>query len=194
MTTAAIPPPALPDAPFDIVFLDRDGTINARVERYVTQGAELRLLPGAAEAVAALNSSGARVVVVTNQRGIATGELTQEQLDEVHEDLAARLARSGGHLDAILVCPHADAACLCRKPLPGLFEAAFRAAPWAAPARCAMVGDMVSDVTPAAHLGLRAILVGSERADHSWERAQDLGAAVSRLLEAPSPTREGDRP
>ena len=180
--TATIPVPSDQGRPFDIVFLDRDGTINARVPRYVTSGSELVLLPGAARAVADLNRSGARVVVVTNQRGIGTGELSAEQLDEVHATLAARLSEEGAHLDAIYVCPHEEGTCRCRKPGTGLFEAALEAAPWAEPARCVMVGDMVTDVLPASRLGLRAILVGDGTPHTGWERADDLAGAVDRLL------------
>lgn len=186
MRAVSIPPPVVPDRGYDIVFLDRDGTINVRVDGYVRRPVELELLPGAGAAVAALNGSGVRVVVLTNQRGLATGDLTQDQLEDVHRALAERLARWGAHVDAILVCPHDERSCDCRKPLPGLFHAALRAAPWAHPSRCAMVGDMASDVVPARGLGIRAILVGGESPDPSWEWAQDLGGAVDRLLGTPA--------
>jgi histidinol-phosphate phosphatase family protein len=182
-----IPPPRCADPAFDIVFLDRDGTMNARVLRYVTTPAELDLLPGVAEAVAALNRTGARVVLVTNQRGLATGELSVQQLEQVHDALQERLSLSGAQLDGIFVCPHDDGTCHCRKPAPGLFEQALAAAPWADPARCVMVGDMVSDVEPAASLGMRTVLLGSEgRTDARWERASSLPDAVRRLLESQS--------
>ena len=169
---------------FDIVFLDRDGTMNARLPRYVTTPAELDLLPGVGEAVAALNRSGARVVLVTNQRGVATGELDLHQVEQVHGALQERLSRSGAWLDDIFVCPHEDGTCRCRKPAPGLFEQALAAAPWADPVRCVMVGDMVSDMEPAASLGMATVLVGPEGgSDARWERASSLPDAVRRLLE-----------
>lgn len=182
----AIPRPEVADRPFDIVFLDRDGTINTCVSRYVSTPIQLEVLPGAAEAIAALNRSGTRVVVVTNQRGLATGELTVEQLGDVHAALGRRLARAGAQLDAILVCPHEENTCRCRKPGPGLFEQALTAAPWADPARCVMVGDMVTDVVPAASFGMRPILLGVQSTDTVWERAEDLADAVDRLLGAGS--------
>jgi D-glycero-D-manno-heptose 1,7-bisphosphate phosphatase len=179
----AISPPRCEDPEFDIVFLDRDGTMNAKLPRYVTTPAELRLLPGVAGAVAALNRSGARVVVVTNQRGLATGEIAAWQLEQVHGALHQRLRRSGAWLDAIFVCPHHDATCRCRKPAPGLFEQALAAAPWADPARCAMVGDMVSDVQPAAGLGMRTVLLSTDAgANAGCERAASLSQAVRQLL------------
>ena len=182
--SSAISPPRCADPAFDIVFLDRDGTINTRLPRYVTTPAELDLLPGVGEAVAALNRSGARVVLVTNQRGVATGELDLHQVEQVHSALQERLSRSGAWLDDIFVCPHEDGTCRCRKPAPGLFEQALAAAPWADPARCVMVGDMVSDMEPAASLGMATVLLGPERgSDDGWERASSLPDAVRRLLE-----------
>jgi D-glycero-D-manno-heptose 1,7-bisphosphate phosphatase len=177
-------PPGRDDRPFDIVFLDRDGTINLRVDRYVTSPADLELLPGAGEAIAAINRAGSRVVILTNQRGLATGELSEIQLEDVHRALELELARHGAHVDAIFVCPHEDGSCDCRKPSPGLFLAAFRAAPWADPARCVMVGDAAGDIVPALCLGLRAVFVGGGTADPSWEVAPSLAVAVQSLLGA----------
>ena len=189
--TSVIAPPRCADSAFDIVFLDRDGTMNARLPRYVTTPAELRLLPGVAGAVSALNASGARVVVVTNQRGLATGEIDAQQLDQVHAALDRRLRRHGAWIDAIFVCPHQDGTCRCRKPAPGLFEQALAAAPWADPARCVMVGDMESDVEPAAGLGMRTVLLSPDRGTNAgWERAASLPDAVRRLLPIQSLTTE----
>lgn len=185
-TSTAIPPPRCSDPVFDIVFLDRDGTLNVRLPRYVTSPAELELLPGVEEAVAMLNRSGARVVLVTNQRGVATAEVGLHQVEQVHSALQDRLSLSGAWLDAIFVCPHEKGTCRCRKPAPGLFEQALAAAPWADPARCVMVGDMASDVEPAAGLGMRTVLLGPEhKNDAGWERAASLPDAVRRLLETP---------
>ena len=181
--TSLISPPELDGPAFDIVFLDRDGTLNSRLPRYVTTPAELELLPGVADAVAALNRSGARVVLVTNQRGLAIGELASPQLDEVHRALREQLSRSGAWLDGIFVCPHDVGTCACRKPARGLFEQALAVAPWADPARCAMVGDMVTDVEPAAAMGMRTILLRPGAADdEGWDTAPSLSEAVRRLL------------
>ena len=171
-------PPAATGAPWDIVFLDRDGTLNVRRRGYVDHPDSLRLLPGAAQAVAALNRAGCRVVLVTNQRGLATGALGWSQWEAVTARLEERLAAAGAHLDHIGLCPHAEGSCDCRKPAPGLFHAALRAAPWARPERCAVVGDMPSDVVPARALGMRALELGVE--------AATLAEAVDLLLARPS--------
>lgn len=168
-----IPPPVRP-GPWDLVFLDRDGTLNERVEGYVDRPEDLRMLPGAAAAVRRLNDSGARVVLVTNQRGLATGRLTPEAWLAVSARLEEELAREGAVLDHVEMCPHADGQCDCRKPLDGLFRRALALAPWAEPSRCAGVGDMPSDVTPADALGMRTLLLGTD--------VDDLASAVDLLL------------
>ena len=167
-------PPAAPDAPWDIVFLDRDGTLNTRVDGYVDGPEQLDLLPGAARAVAALNRAGCRVVLVTNQRGLATRRLTWSQWSSVTAHLGDLLAAAGGHLDRIEMCPHDHGECDCRKPGTGMFLSTLAAAPWADPARCAMVGDMPSDVDPARELGMRAVMLGVD--------AASLADAVDQLL------------
>lgn len=178
MGDARLIPPPEEGAPWDIVFLDRDGTLNERVTGYVDEPDRLILLPGAAAAVAALNRTGCRVVLVTNQQGLATGALNWPQWHAVTNRLETLLARAGAHIDRIEMCPHEAGTCRCRKPAPGLFLAALAAAPWARPARCAMVGDMPSDVAPALSLGMTVLLLGAD--------ATSLEEAVNRLLDVGS--------
>lgn len=170
----------------DLLLLDRDGTLNDRVVGgYVTRPEDLRLLPGAAAAVARLGAVAGAVVVVTNQRGIARGLMTTADVARVHRRLREELAAVGGRVDAVAVCPHERDACRCRKPLPGLFEEAVRRAPWARPSRCLMVGDMPSDLTPAAGLGMRTAQVSADRS---------LAAVADELLagpDAPQPRHDG---
>lgn len=166
--------PARPGAPFDLVLLDRDGTLNERVvDGYVTGPEALVVLPGAAEAVAELTRAGCRTVLVTNQRGISRGVMGRADLEAVHARLEEALAAAGGHLDAIAVCPHGEGECACRKPRDGLFREALGRAPWARAGRCLMIGDMPSDLTPATGLGMRTTRVGD---------GLGLGDAVRALL------------
>lgn len=159
----------------DIAFLDRDGTINVRrVGGYVDDPADVELLPGAAAAIARLNAAGARVVVMTNQRGLATGRLEWAAYDRVTERLVDLLGAEGAHLDAIRVCPHDHNQCVCRKPADGMFRDELAAQPWARPERCVMVGDMPSDVAPARGLGMTAYELGVD--------VPDLAAAVDQIL------------
>jgi histidinol-phosphate phosphatase family protein len=159
------------------VFLDRDGTINVRVDGYVDDPDDLELLPGAATAVARLNRAGCRVVVVTNQRGLSTGRLSRDGWNAVMARLEELLAVEAARIDHVELCPHEEGECSCRKPEPGLFLNALAAAPWASAVRCAMIGDMPSDVIPARALGMEALLLGSD--------VPTLAAAVDALLSAP---------
>jgi D-glycero-D-manno-heptose 1,7-bisphosphate phosphatase len=144
-------------------FLDRDGTINelAAEGEYVTSPEEIRLLPGAAEAIRLLGEHGARVVVVTNQRGIALGKMSEADLRRVNERLVADLARSGAHLDAILHCPHHEGACECRKPGTGMFERAAREIEGVELEGAAMVGDTARDIEAGNRLGLTTVRIGA---------------------------------
>jgi D-glycero-D-manno-heptose 1,7-bisphosphate phosphatase len=116
---SAIAPPSRP-VPWDLVLLDRDGTLNVHRPGYISSPAALRLRPGAAALVGRLTQAGMRTVLVTNQRGLGTGLLSEDELVAVHRALESRLARWGGRLDAIEVCPHQTGTCDCRKPLPGM--------------------------------------------------------------------------
>jgi D-glycero-D-manno-heptose 1,7-bisphosphate phosphatase len=163
-----------PRPPIRWVFLDRDGTINVNAPpgEYVTSPDELVLLPGAAEAICALNAAGVWVGVVTNQRGIALGEMTEADLRAVHVRLAEELARAGAHLDAIYHCPHEQGDCSCRKPEPGLLLQAQRENPGLSFAAAALIGDAQSDVEAGRRMGVSTVLLaasrapGDHRADH----------------------------
>jgi D-glycero-D-manno-heptose 1,7-bisphosphate phosphatase len=143
-------------------FLDRDGTINepAAEGEYIVSPTEVRLLPGAAAAIRLLNEHPAKVVVVTNQRGIALGKMSEAGLEAVHERLRELLAAEGAHLDAILHCPHEKGKCECRKPGPGMFEQAAREVPGVALEGAAMVGDSALDVEAGNRLGLTTVRLG----------------------------------
>src|SRR3954462_760083 len=96
------------DRPPVAALLDRDGTINVKAPEgeYVTRPDEVELLPGAAEAIAALNAASVAVMVITNQRGIALGRMTEEDLAGIHARLSAELeAEAGARIDAFFHCP-----------------------------------------------------------------------------------------
>lgn len=109
------------------VILDRDGVINRKPPRacYVRTWSEFEWLPGAQEALAQLKQAGYRVIVISNQAGIARGAMTEADLLEIHRQMVAEATRADGGVDAIYYCPHHwDAGCECRKPRPGmLFQA-----------------------------------------------------------------------
>ncbi len=152
-----------------ILFLDRDGTLNEEVN-YLSDPADLRVLPGVPEAVRRFNAAGWAVVIITNQSGIGRGYFTAEDVAAVHAALTAELAAHGARVDAIYVCPHhPDAQCDCRKPKPALYQQA-RADLGLPDTPCIVVGDKMSDLEPGRALGCRTILVqtgyGAELAAH----------------------------
>jgi D-glycero-D-manno-heptose 1,7-bisphosphate phosphatase len=171
------------------VFLDRDGTINelAPAGEYVTSPDEIRLIPGAGEAIRELNEYPARVVGITNQRGIALGKMSEADLAAVNQRLLAKLASCGARLDAIFHCPHHSGTCSCRKPGPGMFERAQREVPGVEIEGGAMVGDSAIDVEAGRRLGLTTVrLGGSASEDPRADREEpDLLAAVRWLTSGP---------
>jgi D-glycero-D-manno-heptose 1,7-bisphosphate phosphatase len=175
-------PPLEPGA---TAFLDRDGTINrpAAEGDYITAPEQVGLLPGAGTAIRLLNELPARVVVVTNQRGIARGLMSEADLAAVNARLEQLLAAEGARLDAILHCPHEKGACDCRKPGTAMFERAAREVGGVAIEGGAMVGDSAIDVEAGNRLGLTTVLLGAAaegdpRPDYE---AADLLEAAHRL-------------
>ncbi len=143
------------------VFLDRDDTLMADVP-YCRRPEEVRLLPGAADAVRALNDRGWLVVVVTNQSGIARGYFTEADLQRVNAELERQLSSAGAHIDALYYCPHLPTAgCACRKPGTALFEQACREHGIVAEASI-LVGDRGHDIEAGVRLGARTVLLRND--------------------------------
>jgi D-glycero-D-manno-heptose 1,7-bisphosphate phosphatase len=142
-----------------LVILDRDGTINHDSDHHIKSPEEWRPIKGSLEAIARLTQAGYRIVVATNQSGIARGLFTTRTLFEIHETLQRAAAQAGGRVDAFFFCPHAaDSACSCRKPQPGmLLEVARRFN--VSLEDVYMVGDARRDVEAAAAAGARPVLV-----------------------------------
>ena len=150
-------------APAATVFLDRDGVLN--VDRgYVHRPEDLEWIPGAPEAVAQLNRTNFRVVVVTNQSGVARGLYDEAAVRRLHTVMQEQLAEYGAHVDAFYYCPHhpegrvPDFAieCDCRKPKTGLLEQAARDWPIDR-ARSFLVGDKDGDLAAAATFGIAGV-------------------------------------
>ena len=108
------------------VFLDRDGVINvpAAPGDYIRNWSQFRFLPNIADWIRLFNALDHLVIVVTNQRGVALGLMTLEDVEEIHQNMLGGLASAGARVDDIFVCPHEENACECRKPKPGMIEAA----------------------------------------------------------------------
>jgi D-glycero-D-manno-heptose 1,7-bisphosphate phosphatase len=142
-----------------LVILDRDGTINHDSDHYIKSPEEWRPIKGSLEAIARLTQADYRIVVATNQSGIARGLFDTRTLFAIHDTLTRALAQVGGRIDAFFFCPHkAEDACACRKPQPGmLLEAARRFN--VSHDDTYMVGDAQRDLEAAAAAGAKPVLV-----------------------------------
>jgi D-glycero-D-manno-heptose 1,7-bisphosphate phosphatase len=155
------------------VFLDRDGVVNEKMPEgsYVRSPEEFHLLPGAAQAIARLNRAGLRVVVVSNQRGIALGLYTAADVLAIHTAMQGQLQAENAHVDGFYFCPHDKKQCNCRKPLPGLFDQAVAEFPQIAAATSIMIGDSLSDIEFGQRLGMATVLIEGNP-EHSKPGAQ----------------------
>ena len=163
------------------VFLDRDGVINRKAPEghYVTRWEEMEFLPGVHEAVRLFNQVGLSVVVVSNQRCVAKGLITTDELDSLHSRMRSEFEAAGARLDAIYYCPHEyEPPCACRKPQPGMLLDAAREHDIDL-TRSWMIGDSGHDVEAGRAAGCRTIRLTE---DESIVCDSDVGA--SSLLDA----------
>jgi len=173
------------------VFLDRDGVINRKLPEgdYVKCWEEFEFLPKVPEALRLLREAGLRLIIVTNQRGIARGRMTERDLEEIHRRMLAELARFQASVDAIYYCPHEEGACNCRKPRDGLFQQAQKDFPDIDFASSAVIGDSLKDMEVGTQLGCLTILIinGARKrrlCNEAVARRIRIDAVVSSLFEA----------
>lgn len=175
------------------LFLDRDGTINVDTV-HVSRPDTVRLIPGAAAAIARVNAAGVPVIVVSNQSGIGRGLFTVDEYEQVRARIDELLAAEGARVLATYYCPHspdAEPPCECRKPGAALYRAAA-AEHGIDLARSWYVGDRLRDIQPARTFGGRGILVPRDTtpgvdvvaARDGFAISTSLGAAVDRILAA----------
>lgn len=110
------------------VFLDRDGVINraAKPGDYIRSWDQFEFLPNITDWIRLFNELGYLVIVVTNQRGVASGLMDLDTVEDMHRRMIEQLAEAGARIDDVFCCPHAADSCDCRKPLPGLVQQACR--------------------------------------------------------------------
>jgi D-glycero-D-manno-heptose 1,7-bisphosphate phosphatase len=171
------------------VFLDRDGVVNEKMPEgsYVTSWEEFRVLPGVPEAIAQVNQAGLRVIVVSNQRGVALGRYTASDVEAMHCRFQESLKPHGAHVDAFYFCPHDKKECNCRKPLPGMFEEAQKDFPDITADTSVMVGDSLSDIEFGRRIGMRTIFIQGDPACQkpgAHKAAEEAGAICNSLREA----------
>ena len=158
------------------IFLDRDGTINKYVG-FLRNIDDFELIDGVSEAIKKINASGYLAIVVTNQPVIARGEVTFQELEEIHNKMETLLGKDGTYLDAIYYCPHhphrgyegerpeLKIDCNCRKPKPGMLLKAAEdfnidlSQSW-------MIGDGENDVKAGINAGCKTVLLSNGKENY----------------------------
>jgi len=157
-----------------VVFLDRDGVLNkqAAPHQYITRWEDFEYLPNAYKSIRLLNRKGFRVFIVSNQRCVARGMATIEEVEALNAKIKADLNKHGCQIDEIYYCPHDETAhCRCRKPRTGMLESAQgwlrlrgetidKRSSW-------MIGDFNSDVQTGINFGINTVHVRSTGVDTS---------------------------
>jgi len=174
-----------------LVILDRDGVINQDSDLYIKSPSEWKPIRGSLEAIARLHHAGWRVVVATNQSGIARRLFDLDTLARIHKTMHQRVMESGGLIDAVFFCPHGpNDHCDCRKPRTGMFKeiaARLRVDLDNVPA----IGDSLRDIQAAKAAGAQPILVRTGKGtttavnpdlDSNVPVFEDLYSAVEALL------------
>lgn len=174
-----------------LAILDRDGVINHESEAFIKSPDEWIALPDSLEAIARLSRANWRVVIASNQSGVARGLFSMDTLNAIHAKLRREVAHVGGSVDAIFICPHGpDDGCACRKPKPGLFfdiarryDIDLKHVP--------AVGDSARDLQAAAAANCSPWLVLTGNGQKTWDKGDlppgtrvksNLAAVVDALL------------
>lgn len=146
-----------------VVFLDRDGVINkcAPPHDYIKKWDEFIFLPFVIDAIRELNIAGYKVIIVSNQRGIARGIMTQDNVDKIHCNMQHELSENNAMIDYIFVCPHEKGVCDCRKPKIGLFVKAEQYYD-IDKKKSFMIGDSFSDIWAGNAYGVHTIFIGDK--------------------------------
>ncbi|MCC2666239.1 MAG: D-glycero-beta-D-manno-heptose,7-bisphosphate 7-phosphatase [Gammaproteobacteria bacterium] len=174
-----------------LIILDRDGVINYDSPHYIKSPDEWIPIPGSLTAIADLNRAGYRVVIATNQSGIARGLYDLETLSRIHEKLIRELATIGGYIEEIFFCPHLPSDnCDCRKPKTGMFKQ-IQKKYLADLSNTFFIGDSLTDMQAAIAVPCKPIFLLS-KGEHilasypeflTIPRFPDLSTAVQSILE-----------
>ena len=154
----------------DTLFLDRDGVVNVKLDgRYVQNADEFEFMPGAENAIAKLSIIFKRILIVTNQQGIAKGIMSANDLNTLHQYMLQQLKVKGGVIEKIYYCPHlANENCSCRKPNPGMIQQAIIDFPTIKIEESYLISDSDSDIIAGDKMGLSTIKVDNEYTLSKW--------------------------
>ena len=141
------------------IFLDRDGVINENRKDYVKSWSEFHFLPGSREAIAKLTQAGHRIIVCTNQAGVARGSISMEMVEEIHRRMKSSIRDAGGKIEKVYFCPHGkEEDCACRKPRPGMLLRA-RDELGIDMRDAVFIGDSITDIRAGLAAGIHTVLV-----------------------------------
>ena len=160
------------------VLLDRDGVINHDSDEFIKSPEQWLPIEGSLEAIALFNQHGYKVVVVTNQSGLARGLFDAAMLGKIHAKMRHMTEEKGGKIDAIYFCPHGpDDGCNCRKPRPGLLVA-FAGDNNVKLSGIAVIGDSLRDLQAAQAVGASPILVKTGKAQQTLHKNPNLNIPI----------------
>ena len=154
----------------DTLFLDRDGVINVKLEgQYVRNADEFEFMIGSETAISKLSKIFNRILIVTNQQGIAKGIMSDNDLGFLHEYMLLELKKNGGVIDKVYYCPHLAAEnCSCRKPNPGMIQQAIIDFPEIKIEDSYLIGDSDTDILAGNKMGLITVKVDNEYTLSKW--------------------------
>ncbi len=162
----------------NFVLLDRDGVINQDSDQYIKTPDEWQPLPGSLEAIALLNKHGYKVVVITNQSGLARSLYDLDTLEQIHAKMLRLCAQNHGKIEAIFYCPHhPDDDCTCRKPKPGLLEQ-FSSEFDVDLTNTYFIGDTLKDIQAARAVNATPILVKTGKGSGTITNNPELDVAI----------------
>jgi len=161
-----------------LVLLDRDGVINQENPDQIRNPDDWLPIEGSLEAITKLNQLGYRVVIVSNQSGIGLGLFTVDELHAIHQKMHDALSKLGGHVDAVLYCPHASVdECNCRKPRPGLLHDVAKRLNMEL-VNVPVVGDSLRDLQAAMAVGAQPVLVRTGKGQLTLEENPALAQQI----------------
>ena len=154
----------------DTLFLDRDGVINVKLDgKYVKNSDEFEFMIGAETAISKLSKIFNRILIVTNQQGIAKGIMSDNDLGILHKYMLFEVKKNGGVIDKIYYCPHlATESCNCRKPNPGMIQQAMIDFPEIKVEDSYLIGDSDTDIIAGNKMGLITVKVDNEYTLSKW--------------------------
>ena len=182
------------------IFLDRDGVIIRKAAKgeYISKVDEMEFLPGAAQAIATLSRCAFKIIIATNQRGVATGKIKLADLEDIHVRLKQVVAGLGGEVRDVFYCPHdLSEGCMCRKPKAGMLLQAAKKHQLVLN-ECWMIGDAGTDITAGKAAGCKTALITqssdfSNLVDQPDMWADSLASIAERILRSASKNTEDGR-